>query len=592
MPLMNAQHNAQMVDTLDTFDTFETSDERVDTCGSLETLETLETSGTLEKLTFDNRFTRELPADPETKNSRRQVMQACYSRVQPTKVAQPGLVAYAWEVARELNLSSATCESDDFSQVFSGNRLLPGMDPYAMCYGGHQFGNWAGQLGDGRAINLGEIVNQNGQRWAIQLKGAGPTPYSRSADGLAVLRSSVREFLCSEAMYHLGVPTTRALSLVVTGEQVVRDMFYDGHPKPEPGAIVCRVAPSFLRFGNFQLFAARGEIEVLKQLVDYSIRNNFPHLGGPSDELGPAAYVAWFEEVCRTTAKMIVDWLRVGFVHGVMNTDNMSILGLTIDYGPYGWLEDYDPKWTPNTTDAAGRRYCFGNQPQIAHWNLVQLANAIYPLIEQTAPLEEALNSYVKDFTHGRQAMMAQKLGLRAFEPKTDDGLSAELLAILQLAETDMTIFYRQLALLDVRAEHIEAVSDASLMEPLLDAYYVPEQLSTDTITRIATWLRDYAARVRQDKQDEQTGQNRTDGTSDEARRTRMNAVNPKYVLRNYLAKLAIDKAEHGDYSMLRELLEVLRHPYEEQAGKEAYAKKRPDWARHRAGCSMLSCSS
>ncbi len=470
------------------------------------------------------------------------------------------------------------CESDDFTQVFSGNHLLPGMDSYAMCYGGHQFGNWAGQLGDGRAINLGEIVNQNGQRWAVQLKGAGPTPYSRSADGLAVLRSSVREFLCSEAMYHLGVPTTRALSLVVTGEQVVRDMFYDGHPKPEPGAIVCRVAPSFLRFGNFQLFAARGETEVLKQLVDYSIRNDFPHLGQPS----PAAYVAWFEEVCRTTAKMIVHWLRVGFVHGVMNTDNMSILGLTIDYGPYGWLEDYDPKWTPNTTDAAGRRYCFGNQPEIAHWNLLQLANAIYPLIEQAAPLEQALNSYVKDFEGGWQAMMAHKLGLTAFEPKTDEALTAELLAIFQLAETDMTIFYRQLALLDVSAKHVEAVSDAVLMEPLLGAYYIPEQLSTATVTRIGKWLRGYTARVRQDEQDR----------TDETRRTRMNTANPKYVLRNYLAQLAIDKAEQGDYSMVQELLEVLRHPYEEQAGKEEYAQKRPDWARQRAGCSMLSCSS
>jgi uncharacterized protein YdiU (UPF0061 family) len=406
------------------------------------------------------------------------------------------------------------------------------MDPYAMCYGGHQFGNWAGQLGDGRAINLGEVINHTGQRWAMQLKGAGPTPYSRSADGLAVLRSSVREFLCSEAMYHLGVPTTRALSLVVTGE-----------------------------------------------LVDYSIRNDFSHLGGSSGELAPATYVAWFEEVCRTTAKMIVHWLRVGFVHGVMNTDNMSILGLTIDYGPYGWLEDYDPKWTPNTTDAAGRRYCFGNQPEIAHWNLVQLANAIYPLIGQAAPLEEALNGYMKDFERSWQAMMAHKLGLTAFEPQTDEALTAELLAIFQLAETDMTIFYRQLALLDVRAEHVEAVSDAVLMEPVLDAYYIPEQLSPATITRIGKWLRGYAGRVRQDGMDE-------------TRRVRMHAVNPKYVLRNYLAQLAIDKAEQGDYSMVQELLQVLRHPYEEQAGREEYAKKRPDWARQRAGCSMLSCSS
>ncbi len=287
---------------------------------------------TLDTLTFDNSFTHELPADPETENYRRQVKRACYSRVQPEKVSQPQLVSYAREMAEELDLASDVCETVDFTQVFSGNRLLEGMDCYATCYGGHQFGNWAGQLGDGRAINLGEIVNQHGERWTLQLKGAGPTPYARMADGFAVLRSSVREFLCSEAMHHLGIPTTRALSLVTTGEQVVRDMFYDGNPRPEPGAVVCRVAQSFTRFGSFEIFTARGEADVLKQLIDYTIRTDFPHLGEPS----PEVYLAWFEEVCRRTAEMITHWMSVGFVHGVMNTDNMSILGLTIDYGPYG----------------------------------------------------------------------------------------------------------------------------------------------------------------------------------------------------------------------------------------------------------------
>ena len=529
-----------------------------------------------ETLTFDNRFTRELPADPEIGNARRQVSRACYSRVQPTKVAQPQLVAYAWEVAEELGLSRAFCESDDFPHIFSGNRVLDGMDPYAMCYGGHQFGNWAGQLGDGRAINLGEITGPTGKRWVVQLKGAGLTPYSRSADGLAVLRSSIREFLCSEAMYHLGVPTTRALSLVSTGEHVIRDMFYDGNPKPEPGAVVCRVAPSFVRFGNFQIFAARGEIDVLQQLVDYTIRTDFPHLGEPSR----ATYLAWFEEVCRTTARMIVHWLRVGFVHGVMNTDNMSILGLTIDYGPYGWLENYDPNWTPNTTDAASHRYAFGKQPQIAHWNLVQFANALYPLIEQTEPLVEALNSYGQEFESCWQSTMTRKLGLQAFKPDLDDGLITGLLEILQLAETDMTIFYRRLASLDLDTQPGDQIDGATLIEPLLDAYYVPEQLTPETTARIAAWLRRYHDRVRED------------GTDNETRRNRMNAVNPKYVLRNYLAQLAIDKAEQGDPSMVHDLLELLRHPYDEQPDKEAYAQKRPDWARQRPGCSMLSCSS
>jgi uncharacterized protein YdiU (UPF0061 family) len=525
----------------------------------------------LDALAFDNRFIRELPGDPETLNNRRQVVGACYSRVLPAKVANPKMVVYSREVAEQLDLAPETCESDHFTEVFTGNRLSAGMEPYAACYGGHQFGNWAGQLGDGRAINLGEVLNRQGQRWVLQLKGAGPTPYSRTADGLAVLRSSVREFLCSEAMHHLGVPTTRALSLTLTGESVIRDMFYNGNPKAEPGAVVCRVAPSFTRFGSFQIFAARGDIPLLKKLADYTIRTDFPHLGEPS----PAVYQTWFEEVCRRTAEMIVHWQRVGFVHGVMNTDNMSILGLTIDYGPYGWLENYDPGWTPNTTDASMRRYRFGNQPQIAFWNLVQLANAIYPLIEQVEPLQQAINVYAESFEQGWQDMMAKKLGLDAF----DDELSTELLAILPLVETDMTIFYRKLAELELDNKPLDDIDDALIM-PLMEAYYVPEQLTVDYKKRMGDWLRNYMRRLREE------------GISDQARRVRMNAVNPKYVLRNYMAQLAIDKAESGDYSMIDELLELLRRPYDEQIDKEAFAVKRPEWARQRAGCSMLSCSS
>jgi len=284
----------------------------------------------LNHLNFDNHFIKHLPEDKEVTNQRRQVENACYSRVVPTTVASPQLVAYSKEVAALFDLSEDDCQSDCFVEVFAGNQLADGMQPYAMCYGGHQFGHWAGQLGDGRAINLGEVVNQKGERWAMQLKGAGATPYSRTADGLAVLRSSLREFLCSEAMHHLGVPTTRALSLVTTGEQVVRDMFYDGNPKAELGAVVCRVAPSFIRFGSFEIHTARGNNELLRKLLDYTIATDFPHLGEPNKEV----YLAWFNEVCAKTAEMIVHWQRVGFVHGVMNTDNMSILGLTIDYGP------------------------------------------------------------------------------------------------------------------------------------------------------------------------------------------------------------------------------------------------------------------
>ncbi len=533
-------------------------------------------SNMLDQLKFDNRFVSELPGDQETRNYPRQVFGACYSKVSPTKVTKPTTVAYSKEVADLLEISEQVCQSDDFAQVFAGNRLLAGMESYASCYGGHQFGHWAGQLGDGRAISLGDAINSQGERWALQLKGAGLTPYSRNADGLAVLRSSVREFLCSEAMHHLGVPTTRALSLVTTGEQVIRDMFYNGNPKAEPGAVVCRVAPSFLRFGNFQIHAARGELELLKKLADYTINTHFPHLGKPSTDV----YLAWFEEVCRTTAEMIVHWQRVGFVHGVMNTDNMSILGLTIDYGPYGWLENYDPDWTPNTTDKAERRYRYSNQPACAFWNLGQLANAIYPLIGEVEPLQQALNVFTQVFGEQWQLMMTGKLGLSQFNPGQDDELFAELLALLQSVETDMTIFFRQLAEVELSQNNLESVKVEAVMAPLAGAYYVPEQKTAEYNARLFAWLKLYNQRLTQE------------GVPQEIRRERMNRVNPKYVLRNYMAQLAIDKAEQGDFAMIAELLELLRHPYDEQPGKGQYAVKRPDWARQRAGCSMLSCSS
>lgn len=523
----------------------------------------------LDKLHFDNSFIRELPGDPETDNYRRQVYQACYSRVRPATVSDPKLLAYAREVAEDLDLSPEVCSSGDFCQVFAGNRLAQGMEAYSFCYGGHQFGQWAGQLGDGRAINLGEVINSRGERLTLQLKGAGLTPYSRSADGLAVLRSSIREFLCSEAMHHLGVPTTRALSVILTGRQVVRDMFYDGNPQLEPGAVVCRVAPSFTRFGNFQIHTARDELGILKKLADYTIRTNFPHLGEPS----VAVYLQWFEDVCRRTAEMIVHWQRVGFVHGVMNTDNMSILGLTIDYGPYGWLEDYDPDWTPNTTDAQGRRYRFGNQPKIAYWNLVQLANAIYPLIRRAEPLEQALQThFTSRFDQGWQTMMANKLGLEHFDSANDDSLIAELLKLLRDAETDMTLFFRDLADFGTREAEPNFVA-------MLEANsYAP--LNEENQARATAWHSTYRARLERD------------GRPDEERRKAMDSVNPKYVLRNYLAQQAIDSAEQGDFSAVRELLDLLRHPYDDQPDKQPFAAKRPDWAKHRAGCSMLSCSS
>ena len=455
--------------------------------------------------------------------------------------------------------------------ALSGNRLLPGMLGYASCYGGHQFGQWAGQLGDGRAILLGEAINRRGQRFELQLKGAGPTPYARRADGRAVLRSSIREFLCSEAMHHLGVPTTRALSLVASGDSVVRDMFYDGHPIAEPGAIVCRVAPSFTRFGHFELLAARGEHALLQRLVDFTIARDFPALlAAPGQKLA-----VWFREVCERTARLMAHWLRVGFVHGVMNTDNMSILGLTIDYGPYGWVDNFDPAWTPNTTDASSRRYCFARQPEIARWNLERLADALTPLLPKTkksAPLAElaaAIAHYDEVYSDEFCNAFAAKLGLRSWTP-ADGELLGELFELMHLAEIDMTEFFRQLARLDIGQPDPEVLREAFYREDLR------QQFAPD----LARWLARYRARLRHD------------GQAAEGSIAAMNRANPRFVLRNYLAQQAIERAEQGDTQHIHELLEVLRRPFDEQPGRAAFSARRPDWARHKAGCSTLSCSS
>ncbi|HKK77855.1 MAG TPA: YdiU family protein [Saprospiraceae bacterium] len=522
-------------------------------------------------LNIKDKFNQALPADPNRSNTRRQVHKSCFSYVTPRVPSAPKLLHVSPEMASALGLSQEDLSSDTFLKVFSGASVLKNTAPYAMCYGGHQFGHWAGQLGDGRAINLAEVEHE-GQSWTLQLKGAGETPYSRRADGLAVLRSSIREHLCSEAMYHLGVPTTRSLSLMVSGDQVLRDILYDGNPAYEKGAIVCRVAPSFIRFGNFQIFAARGEQDTLKELTDFTIKHFFPTIQLGSKD----AYVAFFQEVANRTLEMIVHWQRVGFVHGVMNTDNMSILGLTIDYGPYGWLEDYDPNWTPNTTDAQGRRYRFGHQPRIALWNLIQLANALVPLIEKTEPLQEIIDGYSSKFEQAYLAMMHQKLGLEKTSISSTD-LITQLETILPLSETDMTIFFRKLA---------DFSKETPLDEPghflafIQEAFYRPEEIKADLLKRWKGWFANYQEVLRDE------------ALSDVQRKANMNQVNPKYVLRNYMAQLAIDAADKGDYSLIQELYELLQQPYAEQPEKQKWFAKRPEWARHKVGCSMLSCSS
>ena len=473
-----------------------------------------------------------------------------------------------------LGLSDAQMRSPEMLAALSGNGVLPGMATYATAYAGHQFGNWAGQLGDGRAILLGEAVAPSGEHIELQLKGAGPTPYSRRADGRAVLRSSIREFLCSEAMHHLGVPTTRALSLVATGEQVERDMFYDGNPELEPGAIVCRVAPTFIRFGHFELFASRGEHALLQQLIDFTIAHYFPAIDAQHAD-ATERMLAWYADVCARTARLIAQWMRVGFVHGVMNTDNMSILGLTIDYGPYGWVDNFDPGWTPNTTDAGGKRYAFGRQPGIAQWNLARLGDAVATLGTVTPEaLADALAAYERTYAGEVNRIFRDKFGLRddaghASDASENEATIDAAFALLVQHEIDMTIFFRALA-------------TAVAVDDLHPAFY-SEREWQDARAAWQVWFDGYAALVaRQHALPEQRV----------ARAARMNAVNPKYVLRNYLAQQVIDAAHAGDYAPITELLDVMRKPYDEQSGRERFAEKRPDWARSKAGCSMLSCSS
>ena len=499
---------------------------------------------------WSTRFLDETPGDAQSDGPSRQVPGACWSKVTPFQAPNPELRLWAKDVGAMLGLSRGD------EDVFAGGRRTPGMAAYAQRYGGHQFGNWAGQLGDGRAITLGELKASHGT-FELQLKGAGHTPYSRFADGKAVLRSSVREYLCSEAMHHLGVPTTRALSLCTTGESVMRDVLYNGNRALELGAVVCRVAPSFIRFGSFQIHAATGDQVTLRALVEHTVRHHFPTHSVAND----AGIVAWANEVAESTALMIAHWMRVGFVHGVMNTDNMSIHGLTIDYGPYGWLEDYNPGWTPNTTDASNRRYRYAQQPQIGAWNLARWLESLIPLMEQPEQLEGVLDHYGEVFNEHHNRMWVAKLGLGSWV-ESDQKLVANLNSALQTIEIDMTIFFRLLSTLD-----------APTLDQLSPSFYEPIGVAEQPLNE---WLEAWMIR--------------TDGAPDQ---DAMKAANPKYVLRNWMAQLAIDDAEKGDYATCEALEQLLKAPYDEQPEMEAdWFQRRPEWARNRVGCSMLSCSS
>lgn len=515
------------------------------------------------KQEIDQRFADKLPADHLAVNSPRQVLEACYSFVDTKIPSNPKLLHVSTSFLDELKLQID--DENEFLKVVSGVIPYRSAKSYAMCYGGHQFGNWAGQLGDGRAINIAEL-NIDSSNWKFQLKGSGPTPYSRGSDGLAVLRSSIREYLCSEAMHYLGIATTRALSLVTTGDQVPRDIMYSGDVKDEPGAIVCRVSPSFVRIGSFEIFTSRRDIENLRKLTDHVIQEHYPHLGEPSKE----SYLNFFQEVVNRTKSMIVHWQRVGFVHGVMNTDNMSILGLTIDYGPYGWLEDFDRSWTPNTTDAQNRRYRYGNQASVGLWNLTQLANSLYPLIDEVEPLEKILEGFKTEYLDEYFQMMSSKIGLQK-KSNVDAPLIDELKDLLENSSVDMTIFFRNLNQFETPNAFMDVVRESSYLESEKFDTFIDSWMS---------WLNDYSERLN------------AEDLSKEERAEAMNAVNPKYVLRNYMAQLAIEAAEKEDFSLIDELYQLLLHPYDDQPEMEKWFAKRPDWALEKVGCSMLSCSS
>jgi uncharacterized protein YdiU (UPF0061 family) len=356
------------------------------------------------------------------------------------------------------------------------------------------------------------------------------------------------------------VPTTRALSLVLTGQPVSRDMLYDGHPADEPGAVVCRVARSFLRFGSYEIHSAREDRETLKRLVDFTLERYYPHHRGD--------IAGFFDEVMQRTAWLVSEWMRVGFVHGVMNTDNMSILGLTIDYGPYGWLEPFELDWTPNITDASGRRYRFGNQPAVAQWNLAQLARALAPLVDDLDPLRKTIDAFPAVFSSLYRSTMLRKLGLagRRDTHSDDEELLTRLGALLVDTRADYPLFFRALA------------RPAPSLDTLADAFYAPP--TEPQRVAIERWLAAYAARIERERID------------DAERAARMNAINPLYVARNYIVQEVIEATANGDRTAVLELLDVLRHPYTEQAGRERFARKRPDWAAQKPGCSMLSCSS
>ena len=486
----------------------------------------------LESLTFDNTYAR--------------LSEAFYAKLHPTPFSEPPhLISFNAAAAELIDLDPDEAKRPEFAAVFGGSMLIPGMEPLAMLYSGHQFGVYVPQLGDGRAILLGEARNGRGEKWDLQLKGAGLTPFSRDGDGRAVLRSSIREYLCSEAMQGLGIPTTRALCIVGSDHKVYREQV-------ETGATLVRMAPSHVRFGSFEILYYRKQHELLKVLADYVITTHFSHLAEGSDK-----YARFFSEVVERTAKLIAQWQAIGWAHGVMNTDNMSILGITLDYGPFGFIDDYDPGFICNHSDHNGR-YAFNQQPYIGLWNLSCLAQALLPLATKE-DLKAALDRYTPLCEGRYMELMRAKFGL--IETKEEDAsLIQDLLALMHLHHVDYTNFFRALGMFQA--------GPTLLNEPLRDFFLDRESFDQ--------WARRYKERLCEE------------GSRDDDRLVRMNRVNPKYVLRNYLAQTAIEKAQQKDFSEIDRLLTLLHNPYSDQPGMDVYAASPPNWGKHLS----VSCSS
>ena len=468
----------------------------------------------LNNLHFDNTYSR-LP-------------DVFFRRVSPTALPAPYLVGFNEKVAELIGLDADESAKPEFVEYFTGNKPLPGSEPISAIYAGHQFGTFVQQLGDGRAILLGEIVNKNDERFDVQLKGAGLTPFSRMGDGRAVLRSTIREYLCSAAMFALGIPTTRALCITGSDAPVYRETV-------ETSAVLTRIAPSHVRFGSFELFYYRGQYDEVKTLADYVIREFYPQFAEAEDK-----YLQFLREVVARTAKMIANWQAVGFSHGVMNTDNMSILGLTIDYGPFGFLDEFDAGFVCNHSDYAGR-YAFNQQPNVGLWNLYKLAQTLVSLIEPEVA-ETVLNEYPQIFTEEFGGLMREKLGLRT-EKEEDAELIDELFGILQTNRVDYTLFFRRLA---------EFNSDENEKNDTLQAMFIDPASFDD-------WARNYRLRLIEEN------------SIDAERRGRMLKVNPKFVLRNHIAQNVIEEAQSGNYAEIDRLLKVLQNPFDEHEGFERF---------------------